>query len=83
MLGKIINGMLVEPTENERRKIVIANPTDEILKSIVGYKEVRFGEEPEYNPETQALVPIYAESENEIEVSYEITERSDSNVVDN
>lgn len=32
MLGKIVNGALITPTENERKKIIITNPSEEILK---------------------------------------------------
>lgn len=71
MLGKIIEGTLITPSENERRKIVIANPTDEILKQILGYKEVAESDKPEYNDETQYLKPVYTESESGISVTWE------------
>lgn len=71
MLGKIIEGTLITPSENERRKIVIANPTDEILKQILGYKEVNEADKPEYNDETQYLKPVYTESESGISVTWE------------
>lgn len=72
MLGKIIEGTLITPSENERRKLVIANPTDEILKQILGYKEVTESEQPEYNDETQYLKPVYTESGSGISVTWEV-----------
>lgn len=77
MLGKLINGALVEPSENERKKIVIANPTDEMLKFVMGYKEVTFEAEPEYDIEKQSLTPVYTETEDAITVSWEVGERSE------
>ena len=70
MLGKIIEGTLITPSENERRKIVIANLTDEILKQILGYKEVAESDKPEYNDETQYLKPVYTESDSGISVTW-------------
>ena len=75
MLGKLVNGNLIQPTENERRKIVIANPTDEQLKFIMGYKDLVISLEPEYDMETQYLTPIYEETETEIIQSWEINEK--------
>ena len=72
MLGKIIEGTLITPSENERRKLVIANPTDEILKQVLGYKEVNEADKPEYNDETQYLKPVYTESDGGISVTWEV-----------
>lgn len=74
MIGKIIGGQLAEPSRNEREKIVIANPTDEMLKLIMGYKDVQMSEKPEYDPETQYLKQICTEDENGISVSWEVSE---------
>lgn len=74
MIGKIIGGQLAEPSRNEREKIVIANPTDEMLKFIMGYKDVQMSEKPEYDPETQYLKQICTEDESSISVSWEISE---------
>ena len=85
MLGKIIEGTLITPSENERRKLVIANPTDEILKQILGYKEVTESDKPEYNGETQYLKPVYTESEGGISVTWEVcdVETSENTQSDN
>ena len=85
MLGKIIEGTLITPSENERRKLVIANPTDEILKQILGYKEVAESDKPEYNDETQYLKPVYTESEGGISVTWEVcdVETSENTQSDN
>ena len=83
--GKIIEGTLITPSENERRKIVIANPTDEILKQILGYKEVTESDKPEYNDETQYLKPVYTESDSGISVTWEVcdVEASENTQSDN
>lgn len=83
MIGKIINGMLTEPTEGEHRKIVIANPTEELLKLAMGYKDVTVQTEPEYDIATQVLTPVYTESDDGIVVSWTVTERSEDNGIDN
>lgn len=72
MLGKLINGRLIQPTENERRKIVITNPTDKLLKLVMGYKDLTVSPEPEYDMETQYLSPIYEETETEIIQNWEV-----------
>ena len=74
MLGKLINGELVTPSDKEKEKIVITSPTDEMLKYIRGYKDVTETEPPEYDLETQYLETIYTETETAISVSYEIKE---------
>ncbi len=74
MLGKLINGELVTPSDKEREKIVITSPTEAILKYIRGYKDVTEQEQPEYDPETQYLDVIYTETDTAISVSYEVKE---------
>lgn len=74
MLGKLINGELVTPSDKEKEKIVITSPTDEMLKYIRGYKDVTDTEQPEYDPETQYLETIYTETDTGITVSYEVKE---------
>ena len=85
MLGKIIEGTLITPSENERRKLVIANPTDEILKQVLSYKEVTEADKPEYNVETQYLKPVYTESDGGISVTWEVcdVETSENTQSDN
>ena len=74
MLGKLIEGKLVTPSDKEKEKIVITSPTDEMLKYIRGYKDVTEQEQPEYDPETQYLEKIYTETDTAISVSYEVKE---------
>ena len=76
MLGKLINKKLVTPSDKEKEKIVITNPTDKILKFIRGYKDVTETEPPEYDPETQYLDMIYTETDTGITVSYEVKENT-------
>ena len=72
MLGKLVNGRLIQPSTNERKKIVITNPTDKLLKLVMGYKDLSVTPEPEYDMETQYLSPIYEETETEIVQSWEV-----------
>lgn len=71
MLGKIINGVLVTPSASELKKVVITNPTEELLKFIMGYKDLVIDEKPEVT-EGQTIVPIYEETETEILQHWEI-----------
>lgn len=70
MLGKLINGVLITPSANERRKIVITNPTDKILKSVMGYKDLFYDDEPEYNMENQYLEQNIEETDTTITVRW-------------
>lgn len=74
MLGKIVNGALIVPSENEFKKIIITNPSIESLKFNMGYKDLVIDEEPNYDIETQYLVPIYEEIETTIINHWEVTE---------
>lgn len=72
MIGKLINNEVVKPSAEELTKIIIANPTEEILKVAMGYKEIIVGEVPKYNEETQYLMKIYEENKDNITIIYEI-----------
>lgn len=72
MLGKLVNGNLIQPSANERKKIVITNPTDDILKYVMGYKDLVITPEPEYDMETQYLSPVYEETDTEIIQNWEV-----------
>ena len=65
MLGKIINGVLITPSANELKKVVVTNPTEEQLKFIMGYKNLVVDKKPEI-AEGQYLVSAYEETETEI-----------------
>ena len=70
MLGKIVNGILMTPSENEKRKIVITNPSDELLKLAMNYKDLVYDEQPEYDVETQYLEQEIEETDELITVHY-------------
>lgn len=74
MLGKLVNGELITPSDKEKEKIVITRPTDDMLKYIRGYKDVTETEPPEYDEETQYLETVYTETDIAINVSYEVKE---------
>ena len=74
MLGKLVNGNLIQPSANERKKIVITNPTDDILKYVMKYKDLTVTPEPEYDMETQYLSPVYEETDTEIIQHWEVKE---------
>ena len=79
MLGKWVNGRLVQPSTNEKKKIVITNPTDDILKYIMGYKDMLIAPEPEYNAETQYIVMVLEkETDTEIHLNWEVREIEDN-----
>lgn len=62
MIGKIVNGAFITPSPNERKKVVVVNPTDEQLKFLMGYKDVVVDEQPEIS-EKQYLVSVYEDSD--------------------
>ena len=72
MLGKLINGVLITPSENEKKKLVITNPSDESLKFNMGYKDLIVDEKPEFDEEKQYLQPIYEETENAVLNHWEV-----------
>ena len=74
MLGKLVNGELITPSDKEKEKIVITRPTDDMLKYIRGYKDVTETEPPEYDEETQYLEAVYTETDTAVNVSYEVKE---------
>ena len=74
MIAKLIDGMLVEPDYFEKRKVVITNPNNDILKVAFGYKDVVFDEKPTFDETKQHLEERYNELDNKIQVIYEIVE---------
>ena len=62
MIGKLVNGALVEAP----KKIVIANPTDELLISLMGFKPVVDDNNPIYDDTKEHLVASYEEQEDKI-----------------
>ena len=74
MIAKLIDGTLVEPNYFEKRKVVITNPNNDILKVAFGYKDVVFDEKPTFDETKQHLEERYNELDNKIQVIYEIIE---------
>ena len=83
MLGKLIEGILITPSENERKKIVVTNPSDEVLKYVMGYKDLTIEEKPEYDAETQYLQPEYEETDTNIIQHWVIKENEEMELIDN
>lgn len=72
MIGKIINGQLYYPTEDEQQKIIVSNPTEDILKYVMGFKEIVTEDIPKYDSATQTLVENYSEEGDKITVTYTV-----------
>ena len=72
MIGKIINGQLYYPTEDGQQKIIVSNPTEDILKYVMGFKEIVTGDIPKYDSATQTLVENYAEDGDKLVVTYTV-----------
>ena len=62
MLGKIVNGIFITPSEDEFKKITITNPSEEQLKFIMGYKDLIVDEKIDIY-ENQILIPMYEETD--------------------
>lgn len=50
---------------------IYTNPKEEIIR-LAGYKDLMYGEEPEYDMETQYLMETYTEDDTKIYVGYEV-----------
>lgn len=74
MIGKIVNDKLTKPSEYEKKKLVITNPSDDILKFVLGYKDLIVDEEPEYDIQKQYLETVFEETENKIIQSWRVKE---------
>jgi len=74
MLGKLVNGVLITPSKNELKKIIITNPSVESLKFNMGYKDLVVDEEPNYDFETQYLESIFEETDTTIINHWEVKE---------
>ena len=82
MIGKIIEGVLITPTENEKKKIIITNPSDEILKLTMGYKDLFYDEKPECDAETQYLEENIEETDEGIYIHYIVKDISTEEVTE-
>lgn len=68
MIVKLNNGVLIPPAE----KITFTNPPEQLLKDYAGYKDYIENPAPDYNPETQVLVPIYTETDTQITCTWQV-----------
>lgn len=73
MLAKLIDGVLKEATDAERRKAVITNLSDDQMKFVYGYEDWTKEPYPEYDPETQWVEESY-DDENKV-VHYIVHEK--------
>ena len=71
-VAKIINGNIITPSKQERKSIIITNPTDDVLKAVRGYKDIDWGTQPEYDPETQYLRHTITETDDSIIVEWTV-----------
>lgn len=70
MIAKLTDGVLSFAPE----KITFTNPEPQMLKDYAGFKEYTEQPKPDYDPETQVLVPNYTETDTEITCSWEVEE---------
>ena len=68
MIAKLNNGVLIPPEE----KITIANPPEQLLKDYAGYKDYVENPVPDYDTETQVLVPEYTETDTQITCTWQV-----------
>ena len=54
---------------------IYTNPKEEVIR-LAGYKDLVYGEKPEYDVETQYLNAVYTEDDNSIYVNYEVLDIS-------
>ena len=52
---------------------IYTNPTEEVVRQ-AGYKDVVYGEKPEYNEKTQYLNTVYTEDDTTIYENYEVVD---------
>ena len=52
---------------------IYTNPTEEIIRK-TGYKDIVYGETPEYDEETQYLNEVYTEDDTAVYVNYEVVD---------
>ena len=67
-IGKVVNDVVVTPTENEKKKVVSTNPDNEILKATLKYMDMEVDAQPDYDAETQYLEQIHEIIEEEVVV---------------
>lgn len=54
------------------KKYTFANPPEQLLKDYAGYKDYIESPAPDYDPETQFLVPEYTETDTQITCTWSV-----------
>ena len=67
-IGKVVNNVVVTPSENEKKKVVSTNPDNEILKAILKYMDMEVDAQPDYDAETQYIEQVHEIIEEEVVV---------------
>lgn len=68
MVVKLNDGALMTPPD----KITFTNPPEQLLKDYAGFKDYIESPAPDYDPETQVLVPIYTETDTQITCTWSV-----------
>jgi hypothetical protein len=78
MIAKLTDGVLVTPPD----KITFTNPPEQLLKDYAGYKDYIENPAPDYDPETQILVPEYTETDAQIVCDWRVKDLETEAVTD-
>jgi len=78
MIAKLTDGVLVTPPD----KITFTNPPEQLLKDYAGYKDYVESPAPDYDPETQFLVPVYSETDTQIVCDWRVKDLETEAVTD-
>lgn len=78
MIAKLTDGVLVTPPD----KITFTNPPEQLLKDYAGYKDYIESPAPDYDPETQFLVPEYTETDAQIVCDWRVKDLETEAVTD-
>lgn len=68
MVVKLNDGALMTPPD----KITFTNPPEQLLKDYAGFKDYIESPAPDYDPETQFLVPSYTETDTQITCTWSV-----------
>lgn len=68
MIAKLNNGAI----SYAPKKYTFANPPEQLLKDYAGYKDYIESPAPDYDPETQFLVPEYTETDTQITCTWSV-----------
>lgn len=68
MIAKLNNGAI----SYAPKKYTFANPPEQLLKDYAGYKDYVENPAPDYDQETQVLVPTYTETDTQITCTWSV-----------